>query len=60
MYAYIIPDLNVIILSILFPASPIYYIRNLSQSYHDIVVFMYDLYLSMFIYVFLISISFTL
>ena len=32
------------------------HIRNLSQSYYDIVVFMYEFYLWMCIYVFLISI----
>ena len=36
------------------------HIRNLSQSYHDIVVFMYDLYSWICIYVFLISMYFTL
>ena len=36
------------------------HIRNLSQSYHDIVTFMYDFYWWMCIYVFFISIYFTL
>ena len=36
------------------------HIRNFSQSYYDIDAFMYDLYLWMFIYVFLIFMYFTL
>ena len=36
------------------------HIRSLSQSYHDIVVFMHDLYSWMCIYMFLISMYFTL
>ena len=36
------------------------HIRNLSQSYHAIVIFMYDLYWWICIYVFLISMYFTL
>ena len=35
------------------------HILNISQSYHDIVAFMYDFYLWMCIYVFFISIYFT-
>ena len=44
-------------LSILFTAS---HILNLSQSYHDIVAFIHDFYLWVCIYVFFISIYFTL
>ena len=63
IHAYIIPDLNAIILSILLTLLQLVryiHIRNLFQSYHDIVVFMYDLYLWMCIYVFLIFMYFTL
>ena len=60
MHAKIIPYLNSIILSICLQLVRYIHIRNLSQSYHDIVVFMYDLYLWIRIYVFLISMYFTL
>ena len=55
MYTYIIPYLNAIILSILFTAGSIYSYPELISIYHDIFVFMHDLYLGMCIYVFLIS-----
>ena len=58
MFAYILPYLNAIIL--LLTASPMYSYPDLIAIYHDIVVFMYDLYLWMCIYVSLISMCLTL
>ena len=45
MYAYIIPYLNAIILSILFTAGSIYSYPELILIYHDIFAFMHALYL---------------
>ena len=60
MYAYIIPYLNAIILSILLRASPIYSYPEFINLSMILLFFMYDLYLWMCIDVFLISMYYTL